>query len=187
MVSFTPFPTLETPRLVLRELVPADVETIFRIQSNPKVVRYFGRPAMTTIAEAEAKLGLVFDAMRDGTGVRWGLSVKEGGALAGTCGFWRWDKDHRHAEIGYELAPEFWGKGLMVEALRPILRFGFTRMELHRVEANIDPANQASRRVLEKLGFKRDALMRENWLYDGKFTDSAIYGLLDREYLNQDV
>lgn len=185
MVSFTPFPTLETPRLVLRELVPADVEAIFRIQSNPEVVRYFGRPGHATIAETEKLLGIVFDAQRDVTGIRWGLSLKDTGELAGTCGFWRWNKPHRHAEIGYELAPAFWGRGLMVEALRPILRYGFTQMELHRVEATIDPDNHASQRVLEKLGFKRDALMRENWLHDGKFTDSAIYGLLEQEFLNE--
>jgi [ribosomal protein S5]-alanine N-acetyltransferase len=185
MISFDPFPTLETPRLVLRELVPSDVETIFRIQSNPEVVRYFGRPAHSTLAETEKLLGLVFDGQRDVTGVRWGLSLRDSGALAGTCGFWRWNKQHRFAEIGYEMAPAYWGRGLMVEALGPILRYGFTKMELHRVEAIIDPANQASRRVLEKLGFKRDALLRENWLFEGKFTDSAIYGLLENEHLNE--
>ena len=185
MVSFTPFPTLETPRLVLRELVPADAETLFRMQSNPEVVRYFGRPAHATLADTEKLLGIVFDAQRDITGIRWGLSLRDGGALAGTCGFWRWNKQNRCSEIGYEMAPEFWGRGLMVEALGPILRFGFTQMELHRVEATIDPENQASRRVLEKIGFKRDALMRENWFYDGKFTDSAIYGLLEQEFLTE--
>ncbi|MDI1444044.1 GNAT family N-acetyltransferase [Polyangium sp. 6x1] len=184
MVSFTPFPTLETPRLVLRELVPADAEAIFRIQSNPEVVRYFGRAAHATLAETEKLLGTVFDAQRDVTAIRWVLSLKDTGELAGTCGFWRWNKPHRCSEIGYELAPEYWGRGLMVEALRPILRYGFTEMELHRVEATIDPENQASRRVLEKLGFKRDALMRENWFHDGKFTDSAIYGLLEQEFLS---
>jgi ribosomal-protein-alanine N-acetyltransferase len=185
MVSFDPFPTLETPRLVLRELVPADVEVIHRIQSDPQVVRYFGRPAHATLAESEKKLQIVFDALRDTTGIRWGLALRDGGALAGTCGIWRWNKDHRFAEIGYELAPAYWGRGLMVEALSPILRYGFTKMDLHRVEATIDPENQASRRVLEKLGFKRDALMRENWLYNGKFTDSAIYSLLDREFVSE--
>ncbi len=185
MVSFHPFPTLETPRLVLRELVPADIETIFQIQSNPEVVRYFGRPAHATIAETEKLVGLVFDAVRDTTGIRWGLSLRDGGALAGTVGFWRWNKQHRFAELGYEMAPPFWGRGLMVEALRPVLRYGFKQMDLHRAEAVIDPENKASRRVLEKLGFKRDALMRENWFYDGKFTDSAVYGLLEQEFQDE--
>jgi ribosomal-protein-alanine N-acetyltransferase len=92
-------------------------------------------------------------------------------------------KEHRRAEIGYDLLPALWGRGVMHEALRAILRFGFTEMELHSTEAQIDPANARSRRVLERLGFKQDGLIRENFLAHGKFFDTATFTLLAREFL----
>jgi len=181
-ISFDPFPTLETPRLVLREIVPSDVDVIFRNQSDPAVIRYIGRAPHASIAESQALLERLFEGQRAGTDVRWGLVLRETSEFAGTCGFWKWNKQHQCAELGYEIAPSFWGKGLMVEALRPILHYGFTVMGLHRVEANIDPDNHASRRVVEKLGFQQEALLRENWFYDGKYLSSLIFGLLAHEF-----
>jgi ribosomal-protein-alanine N-acetyltransferase len=110
------------------------------------------------------------------------LTLRGSDALLGTAGFWRWDKAHHWAEVGYELRPEHWGKGLMPEALTAMIRFGFERMELHRVEANITPANTASRRVLEKLGFVCEGVKRENWFHDGRYTDTAHYGLLRSDF-----
>jgi ribosomal-protein-alanine N-acetyltransferase len=182
VLTFTPFPSLETPRLVLRELVPADVEAVFRMQSDPEVTRYFGRDPDRTPADTEKRLTLVFDGVRDVTAIRWGITFRGSSELLGTVGFWRWNKPHQWAETGYELAAAHWGKGVMTEALGAALGFAFGVMELHRVEAQLDPANRGSSRVLEKLGFAREALLRENWFYDGKFTDTAIYGLLARDF-----
>ncbi len=181
MSRFDPFPTLETPRLVLRELVPGDLDVVVRIQQDPRVVRYLGR-ATLTVEQVKERLELVASGIREGTSVRWGLSLRDGGELAGTAGFWRWNQEHRWAEIGYDLAPERWGSGLMTEALGVVLRYGFDAMGLHRVEANTDPENKGSRRVLEKLGFVQEALVRENWYHEGRFLDSAFYGLLRRDF-----
>ena len=182
MISFDPFPTLETPRLVLRRLEPSDLAAMFRIQSDPVVTRYFGRPAHARIEQTEEFLFKISEGMRTATSIRWGITLRGNDELIGSMGFWRWNQLHFNAEIGYELAPSFWGRGIMVEAIRPILAYGFTTMQLHRVEANIDEENHASQRVLEKLGFTREALIRENW-FDGKrFTSTGFYGLLKREF-----
>lgn len=181
MSLFDPFPTLETPRLHLRALVPDDLAVIHHIQTDPQVIRYFGRPPMTR-EQVKERIDLVIAGIREGTSVRWGLTLRGSGELAGTAGLWRWNKDHRWAEVGYELAAEQWGRGLMTEALRAILGYAFKEMGLHRVEANLDPENAGSRRVLEKLGFVREGLFRENWYYEGRFTDTASYGLLRREF-----
>ena len=108
------------------------------------------------------------------------LAQSQGGVGPVAAGFWRIDKDHFRAEIGYDLAPERWGRGIMPEALRPILGFGFATLGLHSVEANIDPANGGSRRVLEKLGFAQEGYFRENYYLpdEDRFTDTATFSLL---------
>lgn len=182
MTLFDPFPTLDTPRLLLRALTQDDFDTLLRIQTDPRVIRYFGRAALTR-EQMQERMKLIFDGIRDGTSVRWGLELRETGALVGTCGFWRWNKEHHFAEVGYELTPEAWGRGLMPEALRTLCRYAFEKMGLHRVEATVDPENAASIRTLEKVGFVREALLRENWFFDGRYTDSGIYGLLASDLL----
>jgi ribosomal-protein-alanine N-acetyltransferase len=185
MGRFDPFPTLYTERLELRRLGPDDVDVVFRLQSDPEVVKYFGRAPYRTRAEAEKRVADEIAAVEQGVSVRWGLAPREGGAIVGTAGFWRWDQGRHLAEIGYELAPEHWGRGLIVEALRAIVRYGFAELGLHRVEANLDPANVRSARALEKLGFVREGVLRQNWFYDGAYTDSAAYGLLASEFEGQ--
>jgi ribosomal-protein-alanine N-acetyltransferase len=178
---FEPFPTLETERLVLRAPVDADAELVFRIQSDPRVNRYLGRLPDVTVADSAARVAHMIAGVRDGTAIRWIVAVR-GGDAVGTGGFWRWNRDHRWAEIGYDLLPDHWGRGLMPEAVRAMLGYGFGALGLHRVEANVDPDNAASVRLLAKVGFTREGLLRENWLHDGRFTHSAIYGLLAGEH-----
>lgn len=182
MRSFDPFPPLDTPRLHLRRLTPDDAEIIFRIQSDPEVIRYFGRAGDASIEAARERVARIDAGIREHTSIRWGITLRDTGELIGTAGFWRWNKPHRNAEIGYDLRPAWWGRGLMPEAVRAILRFGFDEMDLHRVEANVDTENQRSVRVLERLGFVREGVLRENWLNEGRFTDTGTYGLLRRDF-----
>jgi len=182
MISFEPFPVLETPRLILRKLEPSDAEIMFRNHSDPQVTRYLGRDPDANMEPTLQRLQWVFDALRDGTGIRWGIVRRDDPTLMGTVGFWKWNKPHFYAEIGYEIGPAYWGQGYMTEAIRAALRFGFEHMSLHRVEANIDPDNIGSRRVAEKTGFTLEAMLRQNWYYAGRFTDSAIYGILKHEF-----
>lgn len=182
MHSFDPFPVLETPRLILRALVPSDAEAMFRNHSDPRLVKHLGRDADATIEPTLKRLEMVFDAIRTHTGIRWGIVRRDEPTLMGTVGFWKWNKAHFYAETGYEIHPDYWNQGYMTEALRATLRFGFEHMDLHRVEANIDPANIGSRRTVEKAGFRLEAMLRENWFYAGQFTDSAIYGILKSEF-----
>lgn len=178
---FEPFPIIETPRLVLRRIERADLPVIYRLQSDPNVVRYFGRPAHSRIEQSEELLYKIEDGLQNGTSVRWAITVRPSLEMIGSTGFWRWNQPHRGAEIGYEMDPAYWGKGIMVEAIRPTLAFGFRVMKLHRIEANIDPANIGSRRVLEKLGFKREGRIRENWFDGERYTDTEHFGLLENE------
>lgn len=178
--AFTTFPILHTERLLLRAPEPADAAAMFPIMADPEVVRYFGAPPMASLEEAHERIAGIRTAFAAHEGVRWAITLREDGTFLGTCGFWRLIKPHFRAEIGYELGRAWWGRGLMTEALRAALRFGFAQMGLHSVEATIDPPNVASRRVLEKLGFVQEAYFRENY-YDpasNSFGDSAVFSLL---------
>ena len=181
MNPFEPFPVFETPRLILRRIERSDLNAIYQLQSNPRVVEHFGRPPHSRIEQSEELLHKIVDGVQNGTSIRWAITIKPSLEFIGSTGFWRWNQPHFNAEIGYELAPDYWGAGIMVEAIKPTLVFGFDTMKLHRVEANVEPNNKGSVRVLEKLGFQREALLRENW-FDGKsFTSTAHYGLLQAD------
>lgn len=180
MSQFFPFPVIKTKRLVLREIVPTDLAVMQRLQTDVRVVQFFGRDPLSP-EQVRERVELIAREIALGTSIRWGIALETDSALVGTAGFWRWDKAHQLAEIGYELAPEQWGKGIMHEALQAIVRYGFECMQLHRVEANVDAKNVASRRVLEKVGFMQEGLFRENWLYKNTHSDTAFYGLLARD------
>jgi ribosomal-protein-alanine N-acetyltransferase len=101
--------------------------------------------------------------------------------LIGTLCFWQIQKQHYRAEIGYMLQPSLQGKGYISEALRAVINYGFSVMELHSVEANVNPSNEKSIRLLERHGFVREAYFRENYFYDGQFLDSAVNSFVKRE------
>jgi ribosomal-protein-alanine N-acetyltransferase len=183
--AFDSFPVLETERLILREIRPDDVEDVFRIYSDPQVIRYWGSAPLIAIDEARLKIQSTAEAFQAREGIRWAFTRKGEDRLIGSGGHWRLLKQHQRSEIGYELAPEHWGQGLVAEAFGAILRFGFERMGLHSVEAHIDPANVASRRVLEKLGFVQEGYFRENYFFDGVFTDTAVFSLLKRDWVTK--
>jgi [ribosomal protein S5]-alanine N-acetyltransferase len=175
---FDPFPVLSTARLQLREVRASDATAHFVIRSDAAVARFIRAGPDTELATTEARIERIREGMRAGATIHWALESRATGAFLGTAGFWRWDKQHFRAELGYDLAPVHWGEGYMVEALTPIIAYGFETMKLHSMEGNIDLENRQSARVLEKLGFVREALFRESVFKDGKFHDTAVYSLL---------
>ncbi|HET9222494.1 MAG TPA: GNAT family protein [Roseiflexaceae bacterium] len=180
---FDTFPVLETERLILREIRLSDAEEVFRIYSDPQVMRFWGSAPMASLEEARGQIAGRAAAFSARSGIRWAITRKGDDRLIGSCGHWRLIKQHMRSEIGYDLAPELWGQGIMPEAVGAILRFGFERMGLHSVEAQIEPDNQGSRRVLDKLGFVQEGYFRENYYFDGEFTDTAVFSLLKADWL----
>jgi ribosomal-protein-alanine N-acetyltransferase len=111
------------------------------------------------------------------------LVQAETGLLIGNCTLFGINTTCRRAELGYGLAQSAWGQAYMHEALRALLDYGFSEMQLNRVEADIDPRNLASARSLERLGFTREGFLRERWIVGGEVSDTALYGLLQREWI----
>lgn len=185
--AFATFPVLETARLTLRAIHPNDSDAIFQIMSDPLVTRYFGTPPMESPEMAVKRVHRIQSAFAEQSGIRWAITQREDGQFIGSCGYWRLMAEHFRAELGYELASAFWGRGLMPEAVAAVLGFGFTTMGLHSVEAHIHPENTGSRRVLEKLGFAQEGYFRENYYepVGAIFTDTAVFSLLRAAWASQ--
>jgi len=182
LFDFTTFPQLETPRLILREMLPADAEAIFRIRGDYEVTRYNIGAAYERLEQATDLIAAMAHAYQDGTELRWGITLKGHDTVIGMCGFNYWIRRDCRASIGYDLARAYWGDGIMTEAIRAIIAFGFARMGLNRIEADADARNPASARVLEKVGFKREGLQREQFYENGDFNDLMLFALLRKDY-----
>ncbi len=175
---------LTTPRLILRPLTDADVAALFAIFSHPEVMRYWSYPALTDITQAQEMVQRIQANYREGSGLRLGIERRSDGELVGTCSLFNLHEASRRAEVGYALAREAWGAGYMHEALIALVAHAFTTLDLHRLEADIDPRNSASARTLERLGFQKEGHLRERWIVEGEISDTAWYGLLRREWEN---
>ncbi len=178
---FARFPTLETERFFLRSITPDDTADLFRLDSDPQVTRYLGRAPMASLAATAHRIANFHTQFAAQQAIQWGIFPRPAGPLIGTFVFWHLRPEHYRAEIGYMLAPAWWGQGVMVEVATAVLDFGFTNMALHSVDAQIDPDNLASRRLLEKLGFVQEAYFREDYFHpvEQRFTDTAIFSLLE--------
>ena len=177
-VDFLPFPDLETDRLLLRQIVLADAVEILALRSDDRVMQFIGRPKMSSVEEARTWIEKFDTALAQNEGITWAITLKTDKKLVGTIGFWRLEKEHYRAEIGYMLNPDWQGKGLMHEAFDPVLKYGFAKMNLHSIEANVYPENTSSRKILEKNGFVQEGYFKENYFHDGTFTDTAVYSLV---------
>jgi [ribosomal protein S5]-alanine N-acetyltransferase len=166
--------THHTPNLLLRPLRASDSEKLFALYADVRVMEWRGLPVFTAADETEQLLFGWRKQEAEGTGMRLGIVLRETDELIGTAGLKHISTQHRSAEIGYELLPEFWNRGYMTEALQPLLDYSFNELKLHTITANIDPNHIASKRVLEKLGFVQEALFRENYFFE-RWWDSAIW------------
>lgn len=178
-------PTMATQRLALRWLTEDDVPALFSVFSHPEVMRYWSTPPMKDPSEARALLDRIHEAFRQKTLFEWGVVLGKEDRVIGTCTLFHLDEQNRRAEIGYALARECWGQGLMSEALTTLLEYAFSTLDLHRIEADVDPRNEPSVRILERLGFEREGLFRERWLVAGERQDSLMLGLLRQDWLRR--
>ena len=176
--DFSAFPVLITDRIILRELRKEDAADLLVFRGDAEEQRFNSEPLQTL----EQSLALIDEVRGDyaaQTGLPWALTLKSSGRVVGLFGYHHWDHYHRRADIGYDLARELWGQGLATEALTAAIRFGFSEMQLNRIEAQTIADNTSSTRLLGRLGFTREGTRRSySWEEDGTFHDGAIYGLL---------
>ncbi|MEI7768513.1 MAG: GNAT family protein [Chloroflexales bacterium] len=167
--------TLHTERLTLRPISRADTSFAVRHFTDPDVYRFMlDDEPITTAAEAEAIIDFYVATPGD-TYTRWVLVRRADGEPLGTCGFHRWSRQHRLAEIGYDLSPQWWGQGYMREAVGAMLRHGVAAMGLHRIEALVAVDNARSAHLLQAMGFAREGILRDSTFSGGRFHDHALY------------
>lgn len=180
-INFSPFPHLQTERLILRQVNNADANEILALRSNEEVMKYIPRPILKNKEEALELIAMFDDKIENGIGINWAITLKTNPTkILGIIGHYRIKPEHYRAEVGYMLFPEFNGKGIVSEALKRVIEFGFNDMKLHSIEAILDPKNGASEKVLIKNGFVKEAHLIENEYYDGRFLDSMIYSVLNK-------
>ncbi len=180
---FQAFPQIETDRLILRQMQASDAEALFRVLGDDEVTRFYDDATFTSASQAGEQIAAWESGFIHKRSLRWGIFHKEAGMLIGSCGMYGIHPWHLRASIGYELARPFWRQGLMTEALCALLALGFNAMGLNRIDAVVMPENSASIKLLEKLGFCNEGLLRdyENWGSKG-FTDLCMLSLLKKSW-----
>lgn len=173
---------LETDRLIIRRLTFNDVADMFEYASNPMVTKYLPWEAHKSIEDTMNFLNMVLDSYKKGQVSGWGIVLKENSKLIGTCGYVWWQTENEKAEIGYALSPDYWNRGIVTEAAKEIIKFGFENMRLNRIEAHCVDKNIASERIMQKIGMKYEGLLRDFRKFKGKYCDFKMYSILKKEW-----
>lgn len=177
------FPTLHTARLVLREITEADAPALLAIHGNAEHMRWFGADPLQDLAGAQALVQLFAGWRRQpNPGTRWGVALDGAPGLIGSCGLFAWNRAWRKCTVGYELAPQATGQGLMREALTAMIEWGWREMQLHRIEAQVHERNTASLGLLTRLGFVTEGRLREVAFWGGQHHDLLQLSLLASEW-----
>lgn len=178
--DFDSVPTLQTDRLVLRQVRShSDLAALFDLFADPEVARFTDTGPFTALSEATEVMEWIEEIFNQRQGLRWALTLQDGDdLLIGTAGYNWWHRANNSAEIGYDLAQRYWNQGLMTEALGSVLAFGFDHMALNRIEGEVTVGNEASMRLLSKLGFQREGLLRQRGYWKGEYHDVCLFSLL---------
>ena len=180
-LNFDPFPIIETERLVLRRIIIEDAPDYFLLRSNVDAMKHICKPLQTNIEEAKTLIYKINEMVNFNDGIGWGVCLKNENRMIGTVSFHKIEKEHYRAEIGYMLEPSYWKKGIISEAVKAIIDYGFNELNFHSIEAHIDPANIGSEKILQKCNFVKEAYYKENYFYNGQFLDTAVYSLLNQK------
>jgi ribosomal-protein-alanine N-acetyltransferase len=178
-INFNPFPELSTDRLLLRQLTPADAWAIYDLRADERLSKYISRKACKTTEEAAAFIERITNGIAKNETLYWGVILKTSGKLIGTSCMWNISADNRRAEIGYEMSVAYQGKGLMREAVTAVVKYGFEVLQLHSLEAFVNPENAPSVNLLGRLGFVKEAHFKDYTFFDGSFRDMAVYSIIN--------
>jgi [ribosomal protein S5]-alanine N-acetyltransferase len=186
-LKFKPFPVLETEHLLLRRITKKDAEDIYAFRKEPEVMQYIGKPTAKSVKDVKELISKIDDGINSNSNIAWGITVKPSSVVIGTIGFHSVEKYHYRAEVGYMLNQNYWNKRLGSEALEAVLRFGFLSMNLHSIEAKLDSANVASKKLLTKFNFVTEAYFKENYYFEGQFQDTEVCSLLRKQFTKLDL
>lgn len=176
-----PNPTLHTERLTLRLAEPADLPMLLAVNGDDAVTRFLPYATWKDLADGEAWFSRIAARQAAGEVAQFVIALKDSGQVIGACLLFRFEIPSGRAELGYVLGRAHWGAGYMLEAMQAFVVAAFGPWGLRRLEAEINPLNHASARLLGRLGFVQEGLLRQRWINKGELCDSALFGLLRPE------
>jgi RimJ/RimL family protein N-acetyltransferase len=175
---------IATERLVLRPFVDKDLDALLAMQSRDDVTRYLNWGPMSRDQArdllARIKKLTAIDDKQDA--LRLAVILRGSTAVIGDVDLWRTSREHNQGEIGFVVHPDHHGHGYGTEAMRELLRIGFEDVEFHRIVGRCDARNGPSARLMERLGMRLEAHLRENELIKGEWCDELIYAMLATEW-----
>jgi len=177
--AFNTFPDLETTRLTLRTFNLQDSALVYEFNTNPDTLKYVPRDPYPDLITASDRVADFLKSFQEKKAVWWVFVIKESAMVAGYGGLFNIDWENSQAEIGYGLLKPFWGSGIAGECLAPILQYGLNEINIHRVYGNIQPGNLASRKLVERKGFKLEGRLIDNVFARGQYFDTMIYSLIN--------
>ena len=172
------FQEIKTERLLLRRFTDEDLENVFRGLSHPDVIKYYG-VSYDTLEATKAQMEFFADLEKNGTGRWWAICSPDYKVFYGAGGLNGLIRAHQKAEVGFWLMPEYWGKGIIQEAMPLICNYGFREMGIHRIEGIVESDNALCKKAMAKLGFIYEGTMRECEIKNGKYISLDIFALLD--------
>lgn len=170
----TEFPIIKTERLLLRQFVDNDLENVFKGLSHPEIIKYYG-VSFQTLEATKEQMTFFADLEKNETGIWWAVCSADNKTFYGAGGLSSLNKEHKKAEIGFWLISEFWGNGIMKEAMPLICNYGFDNLELHRIEGLVESENENCKNAMAKLDFQHEGTMKECEIKNGKFISLDIY------------
>jgi ribosomal-protein-alanine N-acetyltransferase len=180
IICFSPFPLLETKRLMLRRIMSDDVDEVFALRSDPETMRYIPRPLAKTKQDALDFLKTINKGLEDNEFINWAICFKDDPKLIGMICLIRFQPENFRTEVGYILSPSYRKLGVMTEALDAVIDYAFGRLKFHSLEAVIDRENLASEAVLLRKEFMKEAHFKECRYWNGEFLDDVVYSLLNK-------
>lgn len=170
----TEFPIIKTERLLLRQFIDNDLENVFKGLSHPDIIKYYG-VSFQTLEATKEQMTFFADLEKNETGVWWAVCSADNKTFYGAGGLSSLNKEHKKAEIGFWLISEFWGTGIMKEAMPLICNYGFDNLELHRIEGFVESENKNCKNAMAKLDFQHEGTMKECEIKNGNFISLDIY------------
>lgn len=171
------FPEILTERLLLRQFTENDLENVFKGLSHPDITKYYGI-SYNTMEETKEQLRFFADLEKNGTGIWWAICSLDNKTFYGAGGLNSLSKEHKKAEIGLWLLPEYWKQGIMSETIPVICKYGFQKLGLHRIEGFVETENVNCKKAIERLNFKHEGTMIDSEIKNGKFISLDIYAII---------
>ncbi len=184
-LNFDPFPILESSRLCLRAIHDGDVNEVFLLRSDKELMKFIPRPIASNLNDAADHIKMVTSIIAKNEGLNWAITEIGNDKMIGIIGFYRIKPENFRGELGYMILKQYQNKGYISEAVVKTLDYAFNTLGFNSIEAVIDPENEASERVLIKNGFRKEAHLRENEYWNGKFLDTVIYSVLKNNFIQK--